>query len=342
MMPALLAVIFILFFFVPSALSAERYKEPIFEVEKIPNLVYASGVPHLAKKHMITSLVSGLKTSSNDIPVLWFYQNDNETKDEDLRFDLYQPQNDTAKRRPLVIIVHGGAFVSGGRDDQNQPIVAYSDSLAARGYVVASIDYRIGLALKTVGNQLLIDSVDFKRSVLWGVQDLQAAIQYFKVNAKDYGINPNRIFVVGCSSGAILALQSIIENKKTKPDAVISLWGAVMDKVQIKNISVPVLLVHGTRDEIIPFKEGRMLNLDSVKEKNSYMPGYGSAAKAFNIKFSSPIFYGSFVIDSVLNNRRINHESFFVEGEGHEFYGKEPYKADVLKRLVEFLYKNLQ
>ena len=47
MMPTLLVVIFILFFFVPSALSAERYKEPIFEVEKIPNLVYASGVPHL-------------------------------------------------------------------------------------------------------------------------------------------------------------------------------------------------------------------------------------------------------------------------------------------------------
>lgn len=342
MMPTLLAVIFILFFFVPLALSAERYKEPIFEVEKIPNLVYASGVPHLAKKHMITSLVSGLKTSSNDIPVLWFYQNDNETKDEDLRFDLYQPQNDTAKKRPLVIIVHGGAFVSGGRDDQNQPIVAYSDSLAARGYVVASIDYRIGLALKTVGNQLLIDSVDFKRSVQWGVQDLQAAIQYFKVNAKDYGINPNRIFVVGCSSGAILALQSIIENTETRPDAVISLWGAVMNKVQIKNVSAPVLLVHGTKDEIIPFKEGRMLNLDSVKEENSYMPGYGSVANAFNINFSSPVFYGSFVIDSVLNNRHINHETFFVEGVGHEFYGKEPYKTDVLKRLAKFLYKNLQ
>lgn len=342
MMPRTLGPVFILIFFVSLSIAAERYKEPIFGVEKTSDLVYAPNVPHLAKKHFVTSLASGLKSSSDDVSVLHFYQNANEVKNENLFFDLYKPQNDTAKSRPLVIIVHGGAFVSGGRDDQNQPIVAYSDSLAARGYVVASIDYRIGLVLKTIRNKMFLDSSDFKRAVQWGVQDLQAAIQYFKVNAKDYGINPNRIFVVGCSSGAILALQSIIENTDAKPDAVISLWGAVMDKVQIKNISAPVLLVHGTRDEIIPFKEGRMLNLDSVKEKNSYMPGYGSVADAFNIKFFSPVFYGSFVIDSVLNNRHISHESFFVEGEGHEFYGKEPYKEDVLKRLVEFLYKNLQ
>ena len=341
-MPKRLCPVFILIFFVSLAMAAERYKEPIFGVEKTLNLVYAPNVPHLAKKHFVTSLASGLKPSSDEIPVLHFYQNANEVKNENLFFDLFKPQDDSGKKRPLVIIVHGGAFVSGSRDDQTQPIIGYCDSLAARGYVVASIDYRIGLVLKTIRNKMFLDSSDFKRAVQWGVQDLQAAIQYFKVNAKDYGINPNRIFVVGCSSGAILALQSSIENTKAKPDAVISLWGAVMDKVQIKNISAPVLLVHGTRDEIIPFKEGRMLNLDSVKEKNSYMPGYGSVANAFNIKFFSPVFYGSFVIDSVLNNRHISHESFFVEGEGHEFYGKEPYKEDVLKRLVEFLYKNLQ
>lgn len=342
MMPKILGTIFILFFFVSLAIATERYKDPIFGVEKTSSLIYASNVPHLVKKHFVTTLASGLKSSSDGFPVLHFYQNANEVEKGNLQFDFYKPQNDTAKSRPLVIIIHGGAFVSGSRDDQTQPIIGYCDSLAARGYVVASIDYRIGLVLKTVRNKMFLDSSDFKRAVQWGVQDLQAAIQYFKVNAKDYGINPNRIFVVGCSSGAILALQSSIENAEAKPDAVISLWGAVMDKVQIKNISAPVLLVHGTRDEIIPFKEGRMLNLDSVKEKNSYMPGYGSVANAFNIKFFSPVFYGSFVIDSVLNNRHISHESFFVEGEGHEFYGKEPYKEDVLKRLVEFLYKNLQ
>ena len=52
------------------------------------------------------------------------------------------------------------------------------------------------------------------------------------------------------------------------------MWGAVLDKEKIKNVSIPVLLVHGTEDEIVPFKEGRMLNLDSIRERNQDLLGH--------------------------------------------------------------------
>lgn len=333
--------IFFTLFVVSFSICAERHKDSSFEVEKISNLIYASNVPCLSQKHFITSLATGLRTSSDNVPSLYFYQNANEITYENLLFDLYQPKSDTTNNRPLVIVVHGGAFVSGSKDDQTQPIVSYCDSLAARGYVVASIDYRIGLILKDVKNQLIIDSLDFKRAIQWGVLDLQRAVHHFKTHAQKYKINPNRIFVIGNSSGAILALHSTIE-KKVQVRGIISLWGASIDSAHIKNITVPILFIHGINDKIIPFTKGKMLNLDSIKNQNRSIPGYASAASAFNLAFSSPTFFGSFVIDSILSKNRVVHDTYFVDGLGHNFYDKEPYKTNVLKRIIEFLYKLVQ
>lgn len=337
-MPNFQTTFFLFIIFISSAVSAERYKEPSFEIEKKSNLIYASNVPCLSQKHFITSLATGLRISSDKVPSLYFYQNAYETTYENLHFDLYQPKKDTTNNRPLVIVVHGGAFVSGSKNDLNQPIIGYCDSLAARGYVVASIDYRVGLVLKDLKNQLTIDSLDFKRAIQWGVQDLQTAIQYFRFHAEKYKISPNKIFIIGNSSGAILALHSAIENEK-QVKGIVSLWGATINSEQIKNIISPILLVHGTNDEIIPFTKGKLLNLDSIRSQNRFMPGYASAASAFNINFSSPTFYGSFVIDSILSKNRIAHDTYFFNGLGHDFYDREPYKTDILKRIVEFLYK---
>ena len=330
---------FLFIIFISSAVSAERYKEPSFEIEETRNLIYASNVPFLTKKHFVTSLVTGLRLSSDEAPSLYFYQNANEITYKNLLFDLYQPKNDTTNDRPLVIIVHGGAFVSGSKNDLNQPIIGYCDSLAARGYVVASIDYRVGLILKDLKKQLIVDSHDFKRAVQWGVLDLQVAIRFFRNHAGEYGIDREKIFVIGNSSGAILAMQSVCEKNSINPNAVVSLWGAVLDKEKIKNVSIPVLLVHGTEDEIVPFKEGRILNLDSIRERSRDLLGYGAIASSFNIIFTSPIFYGSYVIDSVFNRHGYVHETFFQNGVGHEFYNKEFYKTQLLKRIIEFLYK---
>lgn len=338
-MPKLWIKIFVCLFIISSSISAERYKDALYEVEKISKQIYASNVPHLSKEHFVTSLVAGLRLPSGNIPCLYFYQNATEITYENLFFDLYRPKNDKVRNRPLVIILHGGGFVSGARDDENQPIVDFCDSLATRGYVVASIDYRIGLVLKAFESQLLVDSLDFERSVQWGIRDLQTAILFFRNHAEEYGINREKIFIVGNSSGAILAMQSVCEKNNINPNAVVSLWGAVLDKEKIKNVSVPILLIHGIEDDVIPFREGRILNLDSIKERNRDVLGYGPIASSFNINFTSPIFYGSFVIDSVLKRNGVFHETYFEDDVGHEFYDKKLYKIRVFENVLIFLYK---
>ena len=59
----------------------------------------------------------------------------------DLRLDLYEPLTRSNGRRPAVLLIHGGGFVGGSRDQPD--LVRVARGLAERGTVVLSIDYRL-------------------------------------------------------------------------------------------------------------------------------------------------------------------------------------------------------
>lgn len=59
----------------------------------------------------------------------------------DLPLDLYIPQGTGQTELPLVVVVHGGGFVGGSRTQTN--VVDWAQAFASRGYLVASIDYRL-------------------------------------------------------------------------------------------------------------------------------------------------------------------------------------------------------
>lgn len=59
----------------------------------------------------------------------------------DLRLDLYAPQDAGQSTFPLVVVVHGGGFSGGSKSQGN--VVDWAHGFAARGYLVASIDYRL-------------------------------------------------------------------------------------------------------------------------------------------------------------------------------------------------------
>ncbi|WP_157093771.1 alpha/beta hydrolase [Sphingomonas mali] len=109
-----------------------------------------------------------------------------------LQLDLYlHTDHATARPRPLVIWVHGGGW---SRGDARQS-GAFADwpgvlaMLAARGYVVASVDYRLSGEAKFPAP----------------VQDVKAAIRFLRSRAGDYGIDPARVYLWGGSAGGHLA-----------------------------------------------------------------------------------------------------------------------------------------
>ena len=51
------------------------------------------------------------------------------------------PDSDERDKRPVVVVMHGGGFVGG--DKQQDSIVTYATELTMRGYAVVSINYRL-------------------------------------------------------------------------------------------------------------------------------------------------------------------------------------------------------
>ncbi len=121
---------------------------------------------------------------------------------ESLYMDVYEPSGDELANRPLVIMCHGGYFLSG--DKAAPDMLPLCTDLARMGYVVASINYRVGIPL---GGVL---EVPYGQALLRAIQDLRAAIRWFRMNAdtegNTYRINPDQIFVGGASAGGFMAL----------------------------------------------------------------------------------------------------------------------------------------
>jgi acetyl esterase/lipase len=107
-----------------------------------------------------------------------------------LVLDLYRPAS-TSPAHPLVIYVHGGGWQSGHTRHsgafENWPGVLAS--IAARGYVVVSLEYRLS------------GEAPFPAAI----QDVKAAIRWVRSHARQFGVDPQRAVIWGGSAGGQLA-----------------------------------------------------------------------------------------------------------------------------------------
>lgn len=85
-----------------------------------------------------------------------------------LLLDLYTPKNDTMKHRPLVVIIHGGSFMLGDRDDPFCTTTAVY--LAKRGFAAVSIKYRLGIEPSALTNPAILPQ-QFGAATFKAIQD---------------------------------------------------------------------------------------------------------------------------------------------------------------------------
>jgi len=120
---------------------------------------------------------------------------------QELFMDVYMPENDDLTERPLIILAHGGGFQVGNRTLRESQCIDF----AKRGYVAATIDYRL------LNISIAFDSITSVQSIVRAVQDMKASIRYFRndyANGNQYKINTNLVFVGGYSAGAIMAIHT--------------------------------------------------------------------------------------------------------------------------------------
>ncbi|MEM6264842.1 MAG: esterase, partial [Bacteroidota bacterium] len=194
---------------------------------------------------------------------------------QDLLMDIYEPQGDTASRRPVIVLAFGGSFTEGTRKQLSELCINY----ARYGYVAATIDYRIIDDIFQV-----LDTAALASVVAGAASDMKAAIRFFREDAATsnvYKVNPDFIAAGGISSGAIAALNTAYVDSvgtlpafvKTaldqnggfdgnssantqysfQPQAVISFSGALNDVMVMDADDPPLYMVHDDQDDIVPF-----------------------------------------------------------------------------------------
>ncbi len=196
----LLLVLAFLYFQLNSQLLPNRYNEEIFSnYTETSEVLFSTGVPQPKPGGGFYEWITGYPLNVNE----W------ETTDEDLYMDIFEPTGDTISKRPLVIICFGGGFVAGSKDHWSMREIAIQ--LAKRGYVTATIDYRLGMNM--------FDEDLSKRAPYRGLQDGRSAIRYFRADAdgaNTYKIDTSNIYIGGHSAGAFIGLHNAYLDKESE------------------------------------------------------------------------------------------------------------------------------
>lgn len=196
-----------------------------------------------------------------------------------LTMDIYLPTGDSYTNRPFVLMAHGGSFYSGTKDDDGA-VTSTCASLCKRGYVCASINYRL------TSQSSLLDSIAMIRQVMRAVSDAKSALRYMYINASTYGVDTSRFFIGGNSAGSILGIHEAYLNSTDnvpsyilnlinaeggfegnsgnssistpKVDAVINYAGGISRTDWINTGDVPMISFHGSADNVVPFNCGNV------------------------------------------------------------------------------------
>ena len=231
-----------------------------------------------------------------------------QVKGVSLKLDLYRPVTKPSAPMPLVIWVHGGGWKTGTK--ANCPAAW----LAAKGYAVASLDFR------------LLPEHPWPAQI----EDPMAALRWLRKESGRYGFDAERTAAMGGSSGGhVVALwgtltlppedkvkavvdwygptdlltmpPNVLSEKRTraelaKANGALLLGGVVMDQPdkakavsalhQVSKDDVPFLIMHGTADTSVPVDQSERLHAAlkavGVESTLKLLPGAGHGGKEFD------------------------------------------------------------
>ena len=194
----------------------------------------------------------------------------------ELFMDVYNPAAGSVKTfegktKPVILFMFGGGFVRGTRDDESYH--KWFRQLTDNGFRVISIDYRLGLKGSDKVGIAQVNVLD--KAIHMAVEDLFSATNFIIDNADQIGVDPSAIVISGSSAGAISVMQAEYEIANATSWAsvlpegfnyagVMSFSGAILSregKVDFAKETCPVMMLHGTADGIVPYKQIAVFNL---------------------------------------------------------------------------------
>ena len=247
-----------------------------------------------------------------------------------LLLDLYLPKKKTEKRLPVIMWVHGGAWIAGSK--KRCPV-----RMVEKGYVVASINYRLSTVAAFPAQ----------------IHDCKAAVRWLRANTAKYGLDPKRIGVWGGSAGGhLVALLGTTAGNK-------ELEGTVGGNLQYSSTVQAVCDWFGPADLLTIYPPFMKKELDSTTSVIAKLLGGSINDKKDNAVLASPanhvskndcpflIMHGdkdmivplsqSQQLYEKLKSASVSAKLHIVKGGGHGFGGTE-----IDKIVDEFFDKHLK
>ncbi|WP_163708101.1 alpha/beta hydrolase [Mangrovibacterium lignilyticum] len=247
-----------------------------------------------------------------------------------LRMDIFIPNKKPDKKRPLIMMIHGGGWRSGDKSH----LVPLAQKLAIDGYVTASVEQRLSA-------EALYPAAPY---------DLKEAIRFLKHNADIYGIDTTRIAVLGASSGATMASlmtttgtinkfddpQSVYSNNTAKVQALINVDGVVdftdpNESAKDTNPEKPsagAMFFGGTYNEV----PEKWVEASPIQYAGKDTP------PTLYVNSSLPRFHaGRDDFFKVLDQYNTYHEQHTIEGSPHAFWLFHPWFDETHVYILNFL-----
>ena len=165
-----------------------------------------------------------------------------------LKMDVYLPKCSSSvqnNKKPLLMWIHGGSFLEGSKNDAS--IQTLCKKFAQRGYITASISYRLGFIsddnswtcnYPNYNCFFAGDSAEWVRAMYRGIQDGKGALRYLINRHEQFRIDTANIFVAGESAGAFLALGiALMDTSTEKPKEAFATVGLPLPNINNRECS---------------------------------------------------------------------------------------------------------
>ena len=235
-----------------------------------------------------------------------------------LELDLYLPAPQPGYRAGAVLLVHGGGWRSGTREE----FAPMALRLARRGYAAATVSYRLS------GEAMYPAAVD----------DVRQALAWLHANAAIYGIDENRIAIAGGSAGGQIA--SLVGVTTSAASAIINIDG-------LSDFTSPEALKYEDDPAKKPSSAGAWFGGRYAEQKQRWH----DASPTFHVSAKTPpiLFIGSAQarfsagrgeMMEKLRSAGVRCEAMVLPETPHSFWMFDPWLAPTVDAMLRFLENN--
>lgn len=237
------------------------------------------------------------------------------------RMDIYLPANRSFKSTKSIVLIHGGGWNSGSKNE----FVTYIDSLQKRmpDFAIFNINYRL------VNGGNLFPTQE---------KDIKAAIDFIVHNSMEYHINKNKLVLLGVSAGGHLALLQGYKYNNPKVAAIIDFFGptdllAMFQKPWHPYVPFVLQMITGTtpKQNAALYKQSSPLNYVSSHSAPTLIL-HGSNDKIVNVSQSRSL-------KNKLDKAGVKNELVIYPGKAHGWYGAT--LSNSFDRIESFLKANI-